>query len=127
LLVCGSELNENRHHERRQSPFVSLVPHDLLSIPLGSLFLAMGQKKESFPLLDPSVLGRPFEGPYPFAIGFPATAYYLTGPQQAKPPDGSFPKGVRVALILDAGSYSLVTSKSGITAYVSSDALHLVK
>ncbi|MBO93828.1 MAG: hypothetical protein CMI32_02875 [Opitutales bacterium] len=85
------------------------------------------KKKESFPLLDPSVLGRPFEGPYPFAIGFPATAYYLTGPQQAKPPDGSFPKGVRVALILDAGSYSLVTSKSGITAYVSSDALHLVK
>ncbi|MFP6872470.1 MAG: hypothetical protein VCA55_03085, partial [Verrucomicrobiales bacterium] len=44
--------------------------------------------------------------------------YYLNGPQQARAPDGSFAKGTRVKLIRTAGSYSLVQSESGITAYV---------
>ena len=44
--------------------------------------------------------------------------YYLNGPQQARAPDGSFPKGTRVKLIRESGSYSLVLSESGITAYV---------
>ena len=79
------------------------------------------------PLLDPSVLGNPFRGPYPFVVAFPETVYYLTGPQQARPPDGSFAKGTKVALVLNAGSYSLVTSQSGITAYVLSGSLQLVE
>nr|ABZ08455.1 hypothetical protein ALOHA_HF4000APKG3D20ctg1g3 [uncultured marine microorganism HF4000_APKG3D20] len=85
------------------------------------------QKEGSPPLLDPSVLGKPFRGPYPFVVAFPETVYYLTGPQQARPPDGSFQNGTRVALVLNAGSYSLVTSESGVTAYVSSGSLQLIE
>lgn len=51
------------------------------------------------------------------------TAYYLNGPQQAMPPQGKFPKGTRVTLVRDAGSYAVVTCESGITAYVSTAAL----
>ena len=49
--------------------------------------------------------------------------YYLNGPQQARAPDGSFPKGTRVKLIRESGSYSLVLSESGITAYVTTGCL----
>jgi hypothetical protein len=85
------------------------------------------EKKASPPLLDPSVLGKPFRGPFPLVVTFPDTMYYLTSPQQARPPDGFFEKDTRVALVLDAGSHSLVTSESGITAYVSAEALRLIK
>ena len=94
---------------------------------LAACSLPFAKNDDSIQLVDPSVPGRPFAGPYPFALAFPKTVYYLTGPQQARPPDGSFEKGTRVALVLDAGSYSLVTSQSGITAYVSSDALRLIE
>ena len=86
------------------------------------------EKERSPPLLDPSVLGRPFGGPpFPLFVAFPDTVYYLTGPQQARPPDGSFKMGTRVALVLDEGSYSLVTSESGVIAYVSSGVLRLIE
>lgn len=49
--------------------------------------------------------------------------YYLTGPQQSTPPNGTFKTGVRVQLIKKAGSYSLVESADGIKAYVSTGAL----
>ena len=49
--------------------------------------------------------------------------YYLNGPQQARPPDGTFPKGTRVRMIRNAGSYSIVQSESGVTAYVTSTCL----
>ena len=49
--------------------------------------------------------------------------YYLNGPQQARAPDGSFPKGTRVKLIRESGSYSLVQSESAITAYVTTGCL----
>ncbi len=49
--------------------------------------------------------------------------YYLNGPQQARAPDGSFPKGTRVKLIREAGSYSIVLSESGITAHVTTGCL----
>ena len=98
-------------------------------VPLLFASCSSPEKKisSSPPLLDPSVLGQPFRGPYPFVVSFPETVYYLTGPQQARPPDGSFAKGTKVALVLNAGSYSLVTSQSGITAYVSSGSLQLVE
>ena len=85
------------------------------------------EKERSPPLLDPSVLGRPCGGPFPLFVAFPDTVYYLTGPQQARPPDGSFKMVTRVALVLDEGSYSLVTSESGVIAYVSSGALRLIE
>jgi serpin B len=46
------------------------------------------------------------------------TAYYKGGPQQAQPPDGRFRAGTKVKLIEEAGSYILVRSEDGITAYV---------
>jgi len=51
------------------------------------------------------------------------TNYYMSGPQQARPPEGSFAAGTKVTLISGAGSYSLVRSPDGIEAYVSTDAL----
>ncbi len=49
--------------------------------------------------------------------------YYIDGPQQQRPPDGTFEKGTKVSLLQDAGSYSLVTSEADVTAYVATDAL----
>lgn len=94
---------------------------------LGACVSPSPEKKKFPQLLDPSVQGKPFRGPYPFVVGAPQTAYYLTGPQQSSPPDGFFKNGMRLALVLDAGSYSLVTSESGITAYVSTSSLRFVK
>ena len=51
------------------------------------------------------------------------THYYMSGPQQARPPEGMFKAGTKVCLIQDAGSYSQVRSQDGIEAYVSTDAL----
>ncbi len=49
--------------------------------------------------------------------------YYRTSPAQARPPDGTFKAGMKVALIENAGSYSRVVSEHGIAAYVATDAL----
>ena len=49
--------------------------------------------------------------------------YYLDGPQQMRPPDGKFPAGTKVELVQEAGSYSMVVSEDGISAYVSTGAL----
>ena len=49
------------------------------------------------------------------------TEYYVTGPQQGRPPEGSFPAGTKVNIVEEAGSYLLVKSESGIEAYVSKD------
>ena len=71
-------------------------------------------------------LGEAFAGPFTHVIAFAGIHYYLTGPQQARPPDGTFAEGTRLALARDSGSYSLVTSESGITAYVSTGSLRLI-
>jgi len=51
------------------------------------------------------------------------TEYYLAGPQQARPADGTVPAGSRVTLLRDAGSYCLVRIAGGVEAYVATDAL----
>lgn len=55
-------------------------------------------------------------------VKFP-TEYYIGGPQQARPPDGTFNAGTEVNVLEDAGSYLLVESKDGIKAFVSISAL----
>jgi hypothetical protein len=45
------------------------------------------------------------------------TPYYLTGPQQGRPPEGTFKAGTRVKLLQDGGSYARVQSEDGITAW----------
>jgi serpin B len=49
--------------------------------------------------------------------------YYTTGPQQGRPPDGTFPAGTKIRIVRDAGSYVLVRSESGVEAFVASDAV----
>ena len=51
------------------------------------------------------------------------TAYYLTGPQQARPPEGTFTAGTKVRLLREAGSYAQVRAENGTEAYVARDSL----
>ena len=51
------------------------------------------------------------------------TAYYTTGPQQDRPPDGRFSAGTKVNVIEQSGSYVWVKSDGGIEAYVAADAV----
>lgn len=52
-----------------------------------------------------------------------STEYYTGGPQQARPPDGRFPAGLRILILRETGSYVQVRSETGIEAYVSAGAL----
>ena len=51
------------------------------------------------------------------------TEYYLSGPQQARPPEGKLSAGTKVTLLEEAGSYCRIPSEGGIEAYVSTDSL----
>jgi len=51
------------------------------------------------------------------------TEYYLSGPQQARPPDGTLPAGTKVTLLEEAGSYCRIRSEDGLEAYVSTGSL----
>lgn len=52
------------------------------------------------------------------------TEYYETGPQQSRPPEGSFPAGTKVNVVEEAGSYVLVKSEGGIEGYVAAEAVN---
>ena len=74
--------------------------------------------------LGMKLTGGKTKGPFTHTIaGLGDIHYYLTGPQQARPPEGKFKPGTRVRLVRSAGSYSQVTSETGITAYVATAAL----
>jgi NitT/TauT family transport system substrate-binding protein len=49
--------------------------------------------------------------------------YYLTGPQQGRPPEGTFKAGTKFKLVESGGSYSRVTAEDGTTAWVATDSL----
>lgn len=51
------------------------------------------------------------------------TEYYTTGPQQGRPPDGTFPAGTKVSIVEESGSYVLVQSGDGVEAYIAADAV----
>jgi hypothetical protein len=51
------------------------------------------------------------------------TVYYMSGPQQARPPEGRLEVGTKVTIIRDAGSYTLVRTEGGVEAYVASDSI----
>ena len=55
------------------------------------------------------------------------TVYYMSGPQQARPPEGKFKAGTKVTVVQDAGSYSVVRSEGGVQAYVSTASLKAIK
>ena len=51
------------------------------------------------------------------------TEYYIDGPQQSRPPDGTLKAGTKVMVIEDAGSYCRVRSEDGIVAFIAADAI----
>jgi|TARA_B100001964_G_scaffold173365_1_gene190945 uncharacterized protein YgiM (DUF1202 family) len=55
------------------------------------------------------------------------TVYYMSGPQQARPPEGKFKAGTKVTLVQKAGSYSVVRSAGGVQAYVSTASLKAIE
>ncbi len=55
------------------------------------------------------------------------TSYYLQGPQQAMPPQGSFKPGTKVILLQNMGSYTRVKSEDGIEATVSTESLQKIQ
>lgn len=55
------------------------------------------------------------------------TTYYLNGPQQAMPPQGTFKAGTKVNIIQSMGSYTRVQSESGIEAAVSTHSLQKIQ
>jgi hypothetical protein len=72
-------------------------------------------------------LNAKVKGPFTHEIAGPfETVYYLTGPQQARPPEGRFKPGTRVRLVRKNGSYSVVQSEYGITAHVATGALKAI-
>ncbi len=52
--------------------------------------------------------------------------FYLIGPQQARPPDGRWPKGTRLRVIRQAGSYWQVRAEDGTEAYVVSQQVRAI-
>jgi hypothetical protein len=54
------------------------------------------------------------------------TPYYLDGPQQARPADGNLSVGTKIKIIKDSGSYVLVETDNGVTAYVAFNDLLLI-
>ena len=51
------------------------------------------------------------------------TFYYVSGPQQSRPPEGEFAAGTRVTIAKMNGAYLLVTDKKGLAAWVSADSV----
>ena len=49
------------------------------------------------------------------------TPYYLNGPQQARPSDGTLKAGTQITVVENQGSYSVVRTKDGIKAHVASN------
>ncbi|MEQ8789632.1 MAG: serpin family protein [Pirellulaceae bacterium] len=93
----------------------------LTALALVGLFGSIAATAWSAPPLQlPGRSGRQFQ---PTHILTAETAYYKTGPQQMSPPDGKLKANTPVVLVREAGSYTQVRSKDGLTAYVASDAL----
>ena len=53
--------------------------------------------------------------------------YYMTGPQQARPPEGTFLPGTKVRIVSEHGSYVRVDSETGTTAFVSSGSIRPIQ
>ena len=82
------------------------------------------RKRALFFLLGVLCLGAGCAQNTPKHVGFAhvvtmETRYYLSGPQQAWPSEGSFKSGTMIREIQSFGSYSLVESADGIRAYIS--------
>ena len=55
------------------------------------------------------------------------TEYYLSGPQQARPPEGKLKAGTKVEVLEEAGSYCRVKSEDDVVGFVVTDSLKAVQ
>ena len=69
----------------------------------------------------------PPQAEWTHVVGDGGAVYYLTGPQQARPPEGTFPPGTKVRIVSEHGSYVRMESETGQTAYVSAGDVGPVK
>ena len=53
------------------------------------------------------------------------TEFYIDGPQQSRPPDGTLKAGDKVIVIEEAGSCCRVQSEDGILVFIAADALEV--
>ena len=81
-----------------------------------------GQSGEKHLVLPPGGLTRQpsFSATHRVTV---STPYYLTGPQQSRPPEGEFAPSTRVTLISRQGGHAKVIHENGVTAYVSVSSL----
>jgi hypothetical protein len=54
------------------------------------------------------------------------TYYYINGPYQGRPPDGTFAEGTQVEMLNEQTACSQVKSEEGITAWVKTADLELI-
>lgn len=96
---------------------------------MGVLFLVIGNpllKAETLPESKKSPPAKTIPLSYSHVITRDTT-YYLQGPQQAMPPQGTFKAGTQVNIIQSMGSYTRVKSENGIEAAVSTDSLRKIQ
>ncbi len=97
-------------------PTDASLPRVVLAIALALAAVGCGDRDESGARPGPTT----FQPTHSVTV---ETAYYVTGPQQARPPDGRLAAGTLVRVVEDAGSYLRVETQDGVTAYVARDAL----
>jgi hypothetical protein len=51
------------------------------------------------------------------------TSYNVSGPAQARPPEGVLRAGIRVRVLEQAGGHARIETEDGVRGYVASDAL----
>ncbi len=108
-------MNRNKYTNVKTSRYFTALM--TVFLVLGSHSLGNGAQ------VNPGLKSSPTQRPqYTHIISY-ATVYYLSGPQQSRPPEGKFKAGQRVRLIQGAGSYSFVESENNISAYVLTDSL----
>ena len=97
--------------------------HSCFAVCTLALFIGCNQSSEPVPKDNDGIQEQqnaPEEFTHTISL---ETEYYTTGPQQGRPPDGSFQIGMKIKIVEDAGSYSMVESEDGVRAYVATESL----
>ena len=107
MVCCLAFMGCSAPTENRKSD--APTPSDTSKSAVEKLALPM-PKEQEVPLVADAVITS-------------KTVYYVSGPQQSRPPEGEFAAGTRVTIAKMNGAYLLVTDKKGLTAWVSADSV----
>ena len=91
----------------------------LLVLIFGLLGACGDEASEPSPPTEPA-------SPWTHEVVAGGTAYYLTGPQQGRPPEGRFEAGTKVKIVSEHGSYVRVESETGVTAHVATGSIRQI-